>query len=303
MALHECGLNLNRGLKELQMHGTLDFPCAGYAAFYTDNPEDTIPWHWHEEMELVYAAEGSMEVRIPSSSFCVRKGDLFAINSNTLHFASSLEGCLLHSLVFSPSLVTGTDNSVFAKKYVHPLLSCPSFSGFLFPSSKYPEIIRDFCAAFEVMKKEPPGFEFIVREKLSCICFFLSQKFKEEMVISSSTSGQNDLRIKKMLEYIHENFGRNISVEDMAEVIHVSKSECFRSFQNIVGKAPAEYLIQYRLTQASRMLAETDMSIAEVGMAAGFQSPSYFGKMFRDRQGISPGKYRKLHRQREGYPQ
>lgn len=45
MALHECGLNLNRGLKELQMHGTLDFPCAGYAAFYTDNPEDTIPWH------------------------------------------------------------------------------------------------------------------------------------------------------------------------------------------------------------------------------------------------------------------
>ena len=34
MALHECGLNLNRGLKELQMHGTLDFPCAGYAAFY-----------------------------------------------------------------------------------------------------------------------------------------------------------------------------------------------------------------------------------------------------------------------------
>ena len=303
MALHECGLNLNRGLKELQMHGTLDFPCAGYAAFYTDNPEDTIPWHWHEEMELVYAAEGSMEVRIPSSSFCVRKGDLFAINSNTLHFASSLEGCLLHSLVFSPSLVTGTDNSVFAKKYVHPLLSCPSFSGFLFPSSKYPEIIRDFCAAFEVMKKEPPGFEFIVREKLSCICFFLSQKFKEEMVISSSTSGQNDLRIKKMLEYIHENFGRNISVEDMAEVIHISKSECFRSFQNIVGKAPAEYLIQYRLTQASRMLAETDMSIAEVGMAAGFQSPSYFGKMFRDRQGISPGKYRKLHRQREGYPQ
>lgn len=120
MALHECGLNLNRGLKELQMHGTLDFPCAGYAAFYTDNPEDTIPWHWHEEMELVYAAEGSMEVRIPSSSFCVRKGDLFAINSNTLHFASSLEGCLLHSLVFSPSLVTGTDNSVFAKSMCTP---------------------------------------------------------------------------------------------------------------------------------------------------------------------------------------
>ena len=120
------------------MHGTLDFPCAGYAAFYTDNPEDTIPWHWHEEMELVYAAEGSMEVRIPSSSFCVRKGDLFAINSNTLHFASSLEGCLLHSLVFSPSLVTGTDNSVFAKKVCAPPPFLPVLLRLFIPIVKVP---------------------------------------------------------------------------------------------------------------------------------------------------------------------
>ncbi len=43
MALQACGLNLNRGLKELQPHGTLAFPCAGYSALYTDKPEDIIP--------------------------------------------------------------------------------------------------------------------------------------------------------------------------------------------------------------------------------------------------------------------
>ena len=153
--------------------------------------------------------------------------------------------------------------------------------------------------------RESEEWELEIMESLCAVWRSLWKRLnqvKEEGSPSLARKRQ-EYRVRKMLEYIHENFGRNISVEDMAEVIHVSKSECFRSFQNIVGKAPAEYLIQYRLTQASRMLAETDMSIAEVGMAAGFQSPSYFGKMFRDRQGISPGKYRKLHRQREGYPQ
>lgn len=81
------------------------------------------------------------------------------------------------------------------------------------------------------MKKEPPGFEFIVREKLSCICFFLSQKFKEEMVISSSTSGQNDLRIKKMLEYIHQNYSSEITLPEIARTADIGERECLRCFQ------------------------------------------------------------------------
>ena len=59
MALQECGLNLDRGLKELQPHGTLEFPCAGYSARYTGQQRDGIPWHWHEELELLYVQEGA----------------------------------------------------------------------------------------------------------------------------------------------------------------------------------------------------------------------------------------------------
>ena len=45
MALQECGLNLNRVSKELQPHGTIDFPCAGYTSYHTERQEDIIPWH------------------------------------------------------------------------------------------------------------------------------------------------------------------------------------------------------------------------------------------------------------------
>ena len=98
MPLQECGLNLNRVSMELQPHGSAEFPCAGYSSSHTDRPEDAIPWHWHEEMELVYIARGRMDVKTPGKSFTLGQGELAAINSNTLHFASAAPECELHSL-------------------------------------------------------------------------------------------------------------------------------------------------------------------------------------------------------------
>lgn len=83
MALQECGLNLNKVSKELQPHGSLEFPCAGYSSRYTARQENIIPWHWHEEMEIVYIESGRMNVKIPSDSFFLETGDCLVINSNT----------------------------------------------------------------------------------------------------------------------------------------------------------------------------------------------------------------------------
>ena len=107
MALQECRLNLNQKLKELRPHGTLEFPCAGYSSYYTGRQEDSIPWHWHEEIEMVYVAEGRLELKIPSESFYVETGDAFVINSNVLHYAIAADYCKLHSLVFHPTLILG----------------------------------------------------------------------------------------------------------------------------------------------------------------------------------------------------
>ena len=81
MGLQKCALNLNRIGKELQPHGTAQFPCAGYAAVYTDKPEDVIPWHWHEELEIVYVETGSLKLQIPGKTFHLGQGEGFVINS------------------------------------------------------------------------------------------------------------------------------------------------------------------------------------------------------------------------------
>ena len=51
--------------RELQPHGTADFPCAAYETLYAAGPEGDICWHWHEDMELWQVLEGEMELRVP----------------------------------------------------------------------------------------------------------------------------------------------------------------------------------------------------------------------------------------------
>ena len=61
--------------------------------------------------------EGRMELKIPSKAFYLKEGDAFAINSNILHYGIGADYCHLYSLVFSPLLISGNEDSVFARKY------------------------------------------------------------------------------------------------------------------------------------------------------------------------------------------
>lgn len=294
MALQECGLNLNRGLKELQPHGTLAFPCAAYCAFYTDRQEDIIPWHWHEEIEIVYVKEGCLDLKIPSASFFVQEGNLLVINSNVLHSGIASNTCLLQSLVFSPALISGNDNSVFAVKYMQPLIHCCSFTGFSILQSVNPDITQDFCHAFEAIEKEPLGFEFTVREKLSHILLFLVQSFHEVLNIQDNIPSQDNLRIKKMLTYIHQNYREEITLQDIAKTADIGERECLRCFQKTIQSSPGQYLLKYRVMQgAEQLLHHPEYSISQISLSCGFDSPSNFAKLFKRFYNCTPREYRK----------
>lgn len=88
MGLQICGLNRSSTQKELQPHGTIEFPCAAYASCHTDAPGDAVPWHWHEELEIIYIAGGTMKLQVPGRELLLHKGALVTINGNVLHSAA-----------------------------------------------------------------------------------------------------------------------------------------------------------------------------------------------------------------------
>lgn len=294
MALQECGLNLNKASKELQPHGSLEFPCAGYSSRYGDRREDSIPWHWHEEIEIVYIRSGRMEIKIPAQSFFLEKGDCVVINGNVLHFGAAAPECELCSLVFSPSLIAGKEDSVFAKKYMQPLLTCNGFCGYHIKAGSDENVARLFLCAFEALAKDRYGYEFTVRENLSRICLFLHEKLNPRAEKQDIPLDQDSLRIRKMLAFIHKNYADDISLSEIAGTAGISERECLRCFQKTIQLSPVQYLLKYRIMRGAEMLSgnPTD-SISEIATLCGFDSPSNFSKLFKRFYNCTPREYRK----------
>lgn len=298
MALQQCGLNLDRARRELQPHGTLGFPCAGYALRYTDGPEDVIPWHWHEELEIIYAESGDWRVEISGKTFRLEQGDGVVVNADMLHRTAAEPRCEAHSLVFSPLLVAGGGDSVFARKYMEPLVACASFDGCLLSSlaegDEFPT--REFARAFEALALDAPGYEFIVRETLSRIVLALYRRYERDMETGRGESGQDALRIRKMIDYIHGCFSENIRLSHIAMAGGVGERECLRAFRRTLRVPPVQYLLKYRATQgASMLLRDPGRSVSDIAGRCGFDSPSRFSQLFKRFFKCTPREYRKSH--------
>ena len=298
MALQNCALNLNRTGRELQPHGTPDFPCAGYSSVYTDSAGDVVPWHWHEDLEIIYVESGHLRLQVPGKTFHLKQGEGAVINSNILHFAAAEPLCELHSLVFHPLLVTGEKDSVFSRRYVAPLLQCRSFDicpfDYLAGDLRAGNPAAVFTAAFDAFCGEPLGYEFVVREKLSCICCCLYMYYSPAMDSSKPMPDTDNIRIQKMISFIHEHFQENLDLAQIARAADIGERECLRCFKRAIQTSPLQYLLKYRVTQgASMLLRSPHSSISSIAGMCGFNSPSNFSQMFVRFFKCTPREYRK----------
>jgi AraC-like DNA-binding protein len=97
--------------------------------------------------------------------------------------------------------------------------------------------------------------------------------------------------VKKGVDYVYANYSYNISVEDIARYVGISRSHLFRVFRQYTGMSPKEFLSQYRIKQACHLLKESPLSVAAVANSVGFEDSLYFSKAFHKRKGITPSEY------------
>ena len=96
----------------------------------------------------MYIENGQMNIKIPSNTFLLEKGDCIVINSNILHYAAAVTECKLRSLVFNQILITGNEDLVFAKKYIQPLLTRNGFSHYFIKAGKNGNVTDWFKCEF-----------------------------------------------------------------------------------------------------------------------------------------------------------
>lgn len=284
--------------EELLPGYTSTFPYIASRAELNKYAVPYVPWHWHKPVELFYIKNGCVEYTTPNGHYTFPKGSGGLINSNILHSSKILSAAennveLLH--IFDPSFLSGEPGNLMERKYILPLTTAPELEIIALnpENSKHQLVLSMIWQSFEIPDDEW-GYEFRLRESLTHIWLELLKLIDADSKLTNSQRKQpSDDKIKSIMIYIHEHFQEDISVDQIADACHISRRTCFRLFQEKLHISPLEYICDYRLQQARRLLLNTDESITFIAQNCGFRSSSYFGKLFREHFGCTPNAFRR----------
>lgn len=97
--------------------------------------------------------------------------------------------------------------------------------------------------------------------------------------------------VSNAIKYIQFNYSHEISIDDIAKAVGVSRSHLYRLFMSSVGQSPIDYLTNYRLDEACNLLKNSQLSIAEIAVSVGFFDKFYFSRVFKKAKGVPPSRY------------
>lgn len=292
-------IEVDKNLRDRFKYPDSGFPFAVWTDPFRVFLDHTVNCHWHHDLEYGYVLSGSVDYYIDDTHIKLRAGDALFVNSNMLHMGRQANGCedaVMSTVTFPASLLSPNINGTVYAKYIQPVIGA-RIAGFRIASDDprgraIGRLLQDIFAL------EPGSFGY----ELECLSHAARlwkatlayiEEGEGELCLRAEPS-QHAERMKEILSYIHAHYHERITVEDIARYVNISRSECFRCFKRFMNKRPVEYINEYRLSAAAELLRETERNMTDIYTACGFESASYFGKVFKAAYAMTPLKYRKL---------
>lgn len=281
-------------INSVNFRGDTDFPYLVLevvnARSYPQNPGFQV-MHWHEDLQFLYVKRGKVRLITLDGSAFAAAGEAVFINKNVVHQIQQVEECRYNSFLFHDYFlgfyVGGPARALvdsIAGKEQLPFVRFEPGTGW---NREVLSALRRLSELEGEEKTEFYAYEVLLR--LSEIWLLLCKNISLPVERKKSAV---EVRMQKFLHHIERHYGEALSLADLAESAHVSKSECLRCFRQSMGTTPYQYLMEYRLSQAAALLKRTDDPIERIANQVGFGQASSFGKYFRRKTGLSPREYR-----------
>ena len=128
---------------------------------------------------------------------------------------------------------------------------------------------------------------------LDALCYTLQESLDTYIeCMFSQLPTKNSEVIRKAMKYIGEHFPEPITLDDVANYVHLNPSYFSSMFKQACGSSFKEYLNMVRIEESKRLLSNTDYSLISIAISTGFEDQSYFSKVFKKHTGITPRQYR-----------
>lgn len=294
-------------LYESRQHGILEYPVAVYHNTLDTFNMKYVPWHWHDEIEINIVIKGNAIFKANDDVALLTAGQAQFVNQNVLHSVRPSNGsdsCEFYSIVFHPAFLFGYGQTVMSSKYLTPILASEQHKHLILtPEIEWQKHILDTCAQlYEAQNAQAFGYELYVKEKLCSIWLEILKQFtlsEHAEHLSNKTPGNmviDEIRVKKAILYMEQHHSETVTLDDIATAIHISKSECCRCFKRTLNLTPFEYLMRFRIFEATRKMQRQEPvshSISALAFSVGFNNASYFNKLFKQYLQCTPKEYKK----------
>lgn len=281
--------------RELEKHGTETFPM-------TVNHDDlwsfegkNVPIHWHNDLEINLIREGEAVFQVYQKSYRVRTGEGFLLNRNVPHSCSSPgnEHVRYSTILVRPDFLYGDFGSDVERKCFQPFLQnsaipCIYLTGF---DENVKEILQKLNQVEEAFDRKRFCYELKIKGLLCEAFAMILYGHRQELTKFVPANLQELERLEKMLNYLNMHFTEVISLQDLADQVHLSREVCCRLFKKMTGKTITGYLEEYRVNKSFSLVQSGQYSMTQITEMVGFSNPSRFASAFRKRFGCNPGEY------------
>ena len=237
---------------------------------------------------LLATLTGKLDYIVDNKQKTLERSESVMLEPNTTVTAKGQQVELLY-LTFSASLVI---QHAAAMRLIPPKSIVTFSRDAMRDDQKLETLLADFVSE---LATEKPGKEILLRALVEqalvhILRSYAIPKLSEELELSRV--GLVDRRIRRSVELMHTQLDQDLTLKALAAASYLSPFHFARLFKKLTGLSPHNYLAGIRATRAQLLLAETDLSIADIGTRVGYLSGSHFTKAFRTATGTTPREFR-----------
>lgn len=246
--------------------------------------------HCHEYNEIFYLKSGECSLFMQHTIYRLKPGDLAIIPTGTIHKTTYLSNCEHERIVldFKDEHIKEITHR-YGDKFLNEFLGKKVLSF----TTKQIRYLEDHLDKMILELEQPDYFSdaYLNTYLIEFILFLI--RFQNRNTDIYKTMDLENESIQNAADYIFHNYDKPISLNEMANMLHLNRSYFSKKFKQTTGIGFKEYLTRIRIRHAEQYLLESNMSITEIAFACGFTDSNYFGDAFRRINSISPLAYRK----------
>lgn len=279
-------------------HGNPLFP---YITYLCSIPLDfaRVPIHWHDEIEIIYIKKGRGMITVDFKQYPVHAQTIALIIPGQLHSIEQYEQETMEyeNIIFHPHILLSKQTDSCTTDFFTPLMDGTLSVPVLYKPDNplYYEIAGCIDANDEICKTTPNAYQLFIKSQLFMLFFILFHKCSARQVQKKNFKSLE--KMKQILKFLENHYMEKITIEQIAKEVNLSPSYFMKYFKNTMGTSFIDYLNEYRLTMASRLLMTSDSSILNIAAEVGFDNLSYFNRSFKKRFKQTPREYRRQYSQ------